>query len=85
MRMNFQEYAQVPLWFDAIQMIWDATFSTEISSKVLVFWLYQCLSSALESPIATSKYELFSDNLPKVNSKYCENDRISSWVWLEDL
>ena len=48
---------------------WDATFSTEIPSKVLVPWLYQCLSFALKSPIATTKYGLFSDNFSKVNSK----------------
>ena len=64
---------------------WDATFSTEIPSKVLVPWLYQCLSFALKSPIATTKYGLFSDNFSKVNSKFCENDKKSSWVWLGDL
>ena len=34
---------------------WDATFSTEIPSKVLVSWLYQCLSFTLKSPKATKK------------------------------
>ena len=64
---------------------WDATLSTEISSKVLLSGLYQCLSFALKSPIATNKYGLFSDNFSKVNSKLCENDKKSSWSWLGDL
>ena len=45
-------------------------------------WLQQCLSFALKSPIATSKYGLFSDNFAKANSKFCENDEKSSWVCL---
>ena len=44
---------------------WDVIFSTEIPSKVLVSWLYQYLSFALKSPIATSKYGLFSDNFQR--------------------
>ena len=63
----------------------DGTFSTEIPSKVLVSQLYQCLSFALKSPIATSKYGLLSDNFPEVNSKFYENDKKSSWFWLGDL
>ena len=57
---------------------WNPKFSTEILSKVLVSRLYQCLSFALKSPIAASKYWPFSDNFSKVNSEFCENHKKSS-------
>ena len=56
MRMNFQEYSPK----------WDAKFSTGTPSKVLVSWLYQCLSFTLKLSIATSKCGLFSDSFPKL-------------------
>ena len=52
-------------------------------------WLYQFLSFALKSPVVSkynaSKYGLFSDNFSKVNLKFCENDKKSSWIWLGNL
>ena len=64
---------------------WDAIFSTKIPSKVLVSWLYQCLSFAWKSAITASKDELFSDNFFKVYSKFYENDKTSFRVWRGNL
>ena len=81
MGMNFQGYVgSFTIWYNPN---WDATFSTKIPSKVLVPWLYQCVSFVLKSPITTSKSELFSDNFSKVNSKFCEINKKQSWVDLE--
>ena len=45
---------------------WDATFSTEISSRVVVSWLYQWLSFVLKSPITTSNYGYFWITCPRL-------------------
>ena len=61
---------------------WDVTFSIVIPSKLVLFWLHQCLDFALKSPMTTNKKRFLCTRVSRLIWRLSINAWKSSCFWL---